>query len=346
MLRYLIIAGGVLLLFGCSTAPKNEKKDYSSINIADATLITLSHVRAHLLLGNIQKAEQLFQAVDLTDLNGQSQLLLAELHAAKGESVEAQKVFLSALTEYQFELAQDKTGIPDTLLDYFCEEKKWPALQGYGESLISITNNNTEFLTQHTLIKNGAFTKIGLCFFYQQKWDDSQYWLEKVDKTKQISPLIYLALARAKVEQQQLSDAQRLMTQYEQFKDKVDPQSLWIAIEVYLGLNQPEMVTQVGQNMRSLFPYNEYTRKYILLTKRWNVQAIAENPIPSSSLSLPVSLEQQSTRKPYHIIKKGETLYQLSKRYGVTTPELMSWNPDLVINDISIGTRIRITPTR
>jgi LysM repeat protein len=50
------------------------------------------------------------------------------------------------------------------------------------------------------------------------------------------------------------------------------------------------------------------------------------------------------SEKSFHIMKKGETLYQLSIRYGVTSPELMSWNPNLVIDDISIGTKIRILP--
>ena len=30
------------------------------------------------------------------------------------------------------------------------------------------------------------------------------------------------------------------------------------------------------------------------------------------------------SEKSFHIMKKGETLYQLSIRYGVTSPELMS----------------------
>jgi LysM repeat protein len=42
-------------------------------------------------------------------------------------------------------------------------------------------------------------------------------------------------------------------------------------------------------------------------------------------------------------MQKGETLYQLSKRYGVTIPELQAWNPSLVIDDISVGTKIRVT---
>lgn len=344
MIKHVLFAVLLFVILGCSSSP-NEKKPDTVNDKEHSNHVTLSHVRAYLLLGNIQKAEQLFQNIYSTDLNGQSQLLLAELHAAKGNSIEAQKVFLSALTNLQFELAQDKASIPEALLDYFCEEEKWPALKGYGASIISTANDETESLTHYTDIKNDALTKIGLCFYYQQRWGDTQYWLEKLDKTKQIKPIIYLALARAKIEQQQFSDAQGFMTQYEQNKDTVDPQSLWIAIEVYLGLNQPEMVTQVGENMRSLFPHNDYTRKYILLTKRRRTQDIAKKLSPSLTLSssLPLALEPKDDINAFHIMKKGETLYQLSKRYGVTIPELQLWNPSLVIDNISVGTKIRLT---
>lgn len=71
----------------------------------------------------------------------------------------------------------------------------------------------------------------------------------------------------------------------------VDPQSLWAVIEIYMALKQPDMVTQVGENMRILFPYNQYTRKYILLTKRGLIQAI-KNPPPKTLISNSSSLSK------------------------------------------------------
>jgi Tfp pilus assembly protein PilF len=324
-------------MLGCSSS-QNDIKTSSVNNNVHSTDVTLSHVKAYLLIGNIQKAEQLYQTIDAAQLNTQSMLTLAELHAAKGNSVEAQKVFLAMLTDSQFDLSLHKENIPAGLLDYFCEEKKWPALQGYGAAIKSLANTT---LTTNSIIKNDALTKIGLCFFYQQRWQDAKYWLEQVALAKQVNPLAYLALARANVEQQQYSEARSLITQYEQKKDTVDAQTLWVAIEVYLALKQTDMVTQVGENMRSLFPYNQYTRKYILLTKRGRIQAIANTPIPSPTLisnsQAPPAPEQ------FHTMKKGETLYQLSKRYDVSIADLLNWNPDLVVDDISLGTSVRVS---
>jgi LysM repeat protein len=60
----------------------------------------------------------------------------------------------------------------------------------------------------------------------------------------------------------------------------------------------------------------------------------------------PTPLEKQTASSPdktSHIIKKGETLYQLSKRYGVSILDLLVWNPALVVDDIPLGASIRIS---
>lgn len=330
----------LVAMLGCSSEP-NEIEVGAAINNPQANNITLSHVKAYLLNGNIQKAEQLYNTIDATELNMQSLLVLAELHAATGNSIDAQRVFLSALADSKFNLSLNK-NIPPALLDYFCEQKKWPALKGYGAATRDTDNEESVTLANETQLKNETFTKIGLCFFSRQRWEDTKYWLELVDLTASANPLVYLALARVNVEQQQYALAQDLIIQYEQKKDSVDAQSMWTSIEVYLALKQPEMVTKVGEGMRSIFSFNQYTSKYILLTKRGRIDAITDVPTYSSTLIKSSAVKTKDAIDRVHTIRKGETLYQLSKRYGVTVPELMSWNPELVINDIDVGTPIRI----
>jgi Tfp pilus assembly protein PilF len=341
LFKHVLYVSALIVMLGCSSS-QNDIKASAVNNNVHSTQVTLSHIKAYLLLGNIKKAEQLFQTIEAPELNAQAMLTLAELNAAKGNSIDAQQVFLSALTDDQFEVPLNKANIPADLLDYFCAEKKWPALKGYGTAIINMTSDDNTTLADNTAIKNNALTKIGLCSFHQQRWDETKYWLEQVDFNQPVNPLTYLALARSNIEQQLYAEAQSLITQYEQKKDTVEAQTLWNAIEVYIALKQPDMATQIGENMRALFHYNEYTRKYILLTKRGLIQAIENNPAPSPTLIPTYPNPVEIPKDVFHLIKKGETLYQLSKRYGVTTPELMSWNPNLVIDDISIGTKIRI----
>lgn len=343
MYKFALVVVTLSLIIGCSSN-QGDIETSSTKNNYQSTDVTLSHVKAYLLNGNIQKAEQLFNTYDASELDTQSMLVLAELHSARGNSVEAQKVFLTTLADRSFELPMNKTNIPTDLLDYFCEQKKWPALQGYGAALINTADDQSLILTPTT--RNHAFTKIGLCLFYQQRWQDSQYWLAKVDLSERVPPLVYLALARAHLEQQKYSDAQRLINQYEDKKDAVDPQSLWASIEVYMALKQPGRVRLVGENMLALFPHHAYTRNYISLIKRGANQAITNSPtsLPDDITDSQTQTQTQTkeTKDGVHFIQKGETLYQLSRRYAVTAAELMSWNPDLVVDDIALGTPIRI----
>jgi Tfp pilus assembly protein PilF len=331
-------------MMGCTINQTETKKSSSrhvsnKVSKAYDNKTILSYVRAYLLIGNIEKAEEHFGTLKTPELIPGAILVLAELQAAKGNSVDAQQTFLLALTDTRYDAHLNKEAVSANLLDYFCTEKKWPALQGYGAALVvsDIKENIQNASPSAIHLKNSALTQIGLCFFEQQLWDEANKWLQKLDVTQQLEPKAYLALARIAVEQKLYSDAQDSITQYEKTKDTVDAKTLWAAIEVYLALNQFDMATQTGENLLSLFPNNQYTRNYIVLEKRdlLSSPAIQSTPEQTKIIDLPKDV--------FHSIKKGETLYQLSKRYGVSIPELQSWNPSIVIENISVGTQIRIT---
>ncbi|MBU3003031.1 LysM peptidoglycan-binding domain-containing protein [Paraglaciecola arctica] len=72
--------------------------------------------------------------------------------------------------------------------------------------------------------------------------------------------------------------------------------------------------------------------------RRLKVQIVNNN-----EKAAPTIQTELETEHLIHIMKKGETLYQLSKLYGISIPELQAWNPDLAINNISVGTEIRIS---
>jgi len=68
--------------------------------------------------------------------------------------------------------------------------------------------------------------------------------------------------------------------------------------------------------------------------------------IPVISVRSPdMSYQQPGTNEPVyrkHIIKEGETIYSLSKKYNVPVQELEKANPSLVITDIPVGLVINI----
>jgi Tfp pilus assembly protein PilF len=345
LFKYLVVVCGILALLGCSTSPTNAKKEHANIHVADATLITLSHVKAYLLIGNVKQAQKTFDTIDNAQALPNTLLTLAELRAASGDADGAQHVFLLALANEQL----DNQAVSVSLVDYFCTEKKWSALQGYASALVTSVPNDTQSASPSGIhVKNKALSQIGLCFFNAQRFDEAQKWLQPLDVTQHLAPQAYLALARIAVEQRQYPVAQESISRYETTKTNIDAKMLWTEFEVYRALGQPEKANQMGEHLYSLFPHNEYTRNYILTVKRGERMMRRQQKVTALRQTADSIFEKKQTDSspelPFHIIQKGETLYQLSKRYGVTTAEFMSSNPNLVINDISIGTKIRILP--
>jgi Tfp pilus assembly protein PilF len=324
LFKNLSIIGTIFLCLGCSSSPNNLQ----NTNLGGETVsqVTLSHVKAYLLIGNVTKAEERFQTIQTPEVVPGAMLALAQLRAAKGDSLGAQQAFMFALDN------QTLSGLPisSKLLDYFCQKKMWQALEGYGANLI---NASTDIMT-----KNVALSIIGQCFFKKNEWIKAKYWLNHLDLMQTVDPLDFLALARLSIKDNQFTEAEQFLIRFEETKNNVNAHTLWTALKVYQGLQQPERVEQIGQHLSALFPDSDYSLVY---------RQMAKLKTQDSSKVVKIELPQQAkldTEHLTHIIKKGETLYQLSKRYGVTTPELMSWNPNLVIDDISIGTKIRILP--
>ncbi len=56
----------------------------------------------------------------------------------------------------------------------------------------------------------------------------------------------------------------------------------------------------------------------------------------------PLNLPHDNAKYIYHILKPGETIYSLSKSYGVSENEIIQGNPGIDINKLSVGSEIAI----
>ena len=61
-----------------------------------------------------------------------------------------------------------------------------------------------------------------------------------------------------------------------------------------------------------------------------------------SSMSAQEIVVIDGAKYAIHDVAKGETLYSLARRYGVTTKQLMTWNNLKSANRLSIGQRLQI----
>ena len=75
---------------------------------------------------------------------------------------------------------------------------------------------------------------------------------------------------------------------------------------------------------------------------------------PGQALKIPVvednEIEEFIPEEPgkyiYHVIEENQTIYSLSVEYGVDIDEILKHNPELDLNDIPIGTEIKISKQR
>lgn len=323
MLQFLFVLSALYLITACASQPTAAPQPVPQ-SAPQSNDITLSHIRAYLALGNFQKAEERFQIIDTPEQDPDALLVLAELRAVKGDNLGAQQAFLQSVNHSEVGRHQVSTD----LLDYFCREKKWPILQGYALGL--------EGSDLPVTAKNQQLSSLGRCFFSGKYWQDAYNSLSKLDFNQQVEPFAYLALARLHVEQQQDKMAQQFIDKFEANKTQVDPEILWTSFEVYSALQKPQLAQQSAQQLVTLFPNNPFTRKYLILTKR------NKNMRQEEVIAPPVLPVEHNIKPKIHLIKAGETLYQISKYYNISVADILLWNPGLAIDSISLGAPIQV----
>ncbi len=101
------------------------------------------------------------------------------------------------------------------------------------------------------------------------------------------------------------------------------------------------------------------------LCKRWGVTkeyifeynpSAADGLRANSVLLFPVDTEVKPDSSAMHTVAKGETIYEISMRYGISTDQLMTWNPEtrqglkvgqkLIVSDPESPSQPKVAPTR
>lgn len=114
-----------------------------------------------------------------------------------------------------------------------------------------------------------------------------------------------------------------------------------------LGQNSPVMhMVEPGETLYAL------SRKYNITVsdiKNWNRMtsnniSVGEKLIvgyQASRLDIQPSTSDHTSQRDYHIVKPGETLYALSRKYNVSVQQIQSWN-NMSTNELQVGRQVRI----
>jgi len=80
-----------------------------------------------------------------------------------------------------------------------------------------------------------------------------------------------------------------------------------------------------------------------------NVEALKKQKKPtakSKAKPIPPSKPAVSTKQQYHTVQKGETLYRISKKYGVSVEKLQKLNNLSADQPLRIGQKLLVSPRR
>lgn len=324
VLRLVFVCVVFSILSACAspTAPP-ENLPILQKKRSDETI--LSYVKSYMLIGNFAKAQEHFLRIENPASMPEAMILSAELRASHNDVIGAEQDFMLAINDSK----ASKLNIPPSLLDYFCTHKKWTALDGLAIALQQLSPLST--------VQNQQINNIGLCYFRHNKWEKAHTLLSYSNSQSDTHPLAYLALARINIERKLFAEAQALLAMFEANKLAVTAESLWLSYEVYHALGQHKLAEQTGEMLIVLFPDTDQAKLYNTVVKFNQIDSNTR----TANLTTPV--EQANTEAKFHSIKRGETLYQLSKRYNVAISLLLKWNAQLNINDIPIGTQIQVS---
>ena len=133
----------------------------------------------------------------------------------------------------------------------------------------------------------------------------------------------------------------------ELFAAKLDlhdqPLVSWQAYRIKDGESLQQLASQFGMSVDTLRAINGMTartrppRGHLLLVPAQRPSAAAD-----ASLEKAVFTAVPQGRTSFHTVRRGETLFRIAERYGVTASELREWN-GLAQNAIAVGQQLRVT---
>lgn len=104
--------------------------------------------------------------------------------------------------------------------------------------------------------------------------------------------------------------------------------------KVQRGETLYRIAKRYGQDFRQIAAWNHIPPPYLLKVGQ------KLNLTPTSSTMKAQSVVQKAT---YHLVRPGDTLYSIAKRYGYSSVDLMHWN-DLSSTDLPVGKKLLINP--
>ncbi len=244
------IVAMVLILGGCVGGP-GEKGDSFNPEAAEANAALgknyMQRGDHEIALGKFKKA------LSYNSESANSHHYIAELYRRLDKPDDAERHFRLAL----------KYSLDDSAL-----------FNNYGVFLCGEKRVNEAMVQFDKVLKNPvyrfpgyAYENIGLCMLQNGRLDMAEKNLRKALK---INPKLVKSLfemAKISLQREKLFSARAFIIRYFEISQS-SAESLWLAIEIERGLNNPSAVNSYGESLVKKFPLSEETDRYYRLNRR------------------------------------------------------------------------------
>lgn len=296
---------------------------------------SLSIALAYLQLGNTGKAElNLQKALDENPTSGSVYLGYALYYQQLGDYEKAEAAF------FQAKQYSPASLIPEDFVTYLCRKGEYDAATSHYTSVVSVAGDR---------VKKSLLIDLAECYYRQEHVEKAEEaYLQSLKQSGGSNDKALLRLAELALKRGESLVALDYLARFNASKVHVTAESLQLEIDTYQVLGMEDKVSQASQMLSALFP-NHLSNGHMVTEGETSEslpkpQTIDDSQVIATSIA-DTSIEETETPASeesarHHILKKGETLYRVTRMYDVSLEQLRAWNPELEINNISIGTKI------
>lgn len=328
----------VALLTGCASQSTPEPQKPTGINAIEAAKTRVSLGLTYLKNGNyIQAKANLDKALEFAPRYSDAHFGLAHYYQQVSEMELARQYFEQAL-----QLNKSNPDLINSYGAFLCEIGEYDAAT---ENLLKAAKSKSYSRSAET------YENLAICSHRQGNVDDALTYLRSALQHQPGRARSWYMFVELLIGNEQWQEAKVAYRQYEKVVP-VTADTLNLAIEIEEGLGNKKVAAGYADMLKALYPDQVgQSRKVILRPVPKQSMVPVETIAATNTISTSPAENQDNSRIDaqerqevlYHVLQKGETLYQISRRYNVKVQSLVAWNSIDDVSNLSIGQKLTVS---
>ena len=188
-----------------------------------------------------------------------------------------------------------------------------------------------------------TYENLAICSHRQGKGDEALSYLRTALKHQPGRARSWYMFVELLIAKEQWQEAKVAYRQYEKVVP-VTADTLNLAIEIEQGLGNAKVAKGYADMLATLYPNKANEPRRVILRPLPKANSTEVSQTSQSDTSQVTNVEtEDSSKVKFHILQRGETLYQISRLYDVRVQSLVDWNEIKDVSSLAVGQKIFIT---